>query len=45
MDEDSEGTDNANGHITSISVRRSHRRLGIGYKLMVAAHKSMVDNY
>ena len=38
MDEESEGSENANGHITSLSVKRSHRRLGIGSKLMEAAH-------
>ena len=45
MEEDTEGTDKANGHITSLSVKRSHRRLGIASKLMIAAHKSMVANY
>ena len=38
-EEGTEGTDNANGHITSLAVKRSHRRLGIASKLMVAARK------
>ncbi len=33
------------GHITSISVLRTHRKLGIGYKLMNATHKEMQDVY
>jgi len=45
MEEDSEGGDNPNGHITSLSVKRSHRRLGIASKLMKAAHESMVANF
>eukprot|EP00456_Euglypha_rotunda_P020832 TRINITY_DN18079_c0_g1_i5.p1 TRINITY_DN18079_c0_g1~~TRINITY_DN18079_c0_g1_i5.p1 ORF type:complete len:209 (+),score=28.40 TRINITY_DN18079_c0_g1_i5:83-709(+) len=31
------------GHITSLSVLRSHRKLGIATKLMEAAHRQMKD--
>ena len=30
-------------HITSLSVFRTHRKLGIATKLMRAAHQSMID--
>ncbi|OMJ93338.1 hypothetical protein SteCoe_3691 [Stentor coeruleus] len=33
------------GHITSISVLRPYRKLGIATKLMEAAHKEMVEVY
>mmetsp|Transcript_22959 Transcript_22959/g.3782 ORF Transcript_22959/g.3782 Transcript_22959/m.3782 type:complete len:103 (-) Transcript_22959:230-538(-) len=33
------------GHITSISVLRSHRKLGIATKLMQAAHRAMQEVY
>eukprot|EP00123_Amoebidium_parasiticum_P001033 comp12010_c0_seq1/m.6703 comp12010_c0_seq1/g.6703 ORF comp12010_c0_seq1/g.6703 comp12010_c0_seq1/m.6703 type:complete len:166 (-) comp12010_c0_seq1:71-568(-) len=33
------------GHITSLAVMRSHRRLGIAYKLMHQASQSMVENF
>ena len=33
-DEDNEEGEEIHGHITSLSVLRSHRRLGIAYKLM-----------
>ena len=29
------------GHITSISVLRSYRKLGLAAKLMIAAHREM----
>ena len=35
----------AHGHITSISVLRSHRKLGIASKLMLASHQAMMDVY
>lgn len=31
----------AHGHITSISVLRTYRKLGLAYKLMSAAHQDM----
>ena len=40
-DEDSEGTDEVRGHITSLSVLRTYRKLGIASKLMNAAHRAM----
>eukprot|EP00055_Hartaetosiga_balthica_P018577 m.134819 g.134819 ORF g.134819 m.134819 type:complete len:162 (-) comp9740_c0_seq1:111-596(-) len=33
------------GHVTSLAVKRSHRRLGIARKLMDQAAQAMVDNY
>jgi len=33
------------GHVNSISVLRSHRRLGIARKLMVLSQKTMVEIY
>jgi peptide alpha-N-acetyltransferase len=33
------------GHITSLSVMRSYRRLGIAQKLMKQAQKAMADNF
>mmetsp|Transcript_13759 Transcript_13759/g.24693 ORF Transcript_13759/g.24693 Transcript_13759/m.24693 type:complete len:142 (-) Transcript_13759:697-1122(-) len=33
------------GHITSVAVLRSHRKLGIAKKLMLAAHCAMRDNF
>jgi ribosomal protein S18 acetylase RimI-like enzyme len=40
-----EESDDINGHITSLSVLRTHRKLGIAYQLMSAAHKDMVENF
>jgi len=33
------------GHITSLAVLRSHRKLGIATKLMTQAQKSMVETF
>ncbi|KAJ9580841.1 hypothetical protein L9F63_023972 [Diploptera punctata] len=41
MEEDSE--DDPHGHITSLAVKRSHRRLGLAQKLMDQASRSMVE--
>lgn len=41
MEEDSE--DNPHGHITSLAVKRSHRRLGLAQKLMDQASYAMVE--
>lgn len=38
---DEEESDVVHGHITSLSVLRSHRKLGIAYQLMTAAHAEM----
>ena len=35
----------AHGHITSLAVKRSHRRLGLARKLMDQAARAMVDNF
>eukprot|EP01101_Sappina_pedata_P006258 TRINITY_DN3073_c0_g1_i1.p1 TRINITY_DN3073_c0_g1~~TRINITY_DN3073_c0_g1_i1.p1 ORF type:complete len:166 (-),score=74.56 TRINITY_DN3073_c0_g1_i1:120-548(-) len=43
MDDDAEKE--PNGHVTSISVLRSHRKLGIATKLMRQSEKAMVDVY
>merc|ERR1711998_686705 len=42
IDEDSEV---AHGHITSLAVLRSHRKLGLATKLMSAAQASMVETF
>lgn len=41
MEED--GEDNPHGHITSLAVKRSHRRLGLAQKLMNQASLAMVE--
>lgn len=41
MEEDSE--DNPHGHITSLAVKRSYRRLGLAQKLMEQAARAMVE--
>uniref|UniRef100_A0A146LP52 N-terminal amino-acid N(alpha)-acetyltransferase NatA n=2 Tax=Lygus hesperus TaxID=30085 RepID=A0A146LP52_LYGHE len=43
MEEDSE--DNPHGHITSLAVKRSHRRLGLAQKLMDQAANAMVETF
>uniref|UniRef100_A0AC34QF64 N-terminal amino-acid N(alpha)-acetyltransferase NatA n=1 Tax=Panagrolaimus sp. JU765 TaxID=591449 RepID=A0AC34QF64_9BILA len=35
----------ATGHITSLAVKRSHRRLGLAQKLMNLAARAMIENY
>ena len=46
IDEEEEtGSKDAKGHITSLSVLREYRRLGIARKLMEATHKVMVEEY
>merc|ERR1712168_1388056 len=39
------GDNTPHGHITSLAVRRSHRRLGIAKKVMDQACKAMVENF
>lgn len=41
MEEDSEDT--PHGHITSLTVKRSHRRLGLAQELMDQASRSVVE--
>ncbi|KAM5271770.1 N-alpha-acetyltransferase 11 [Ctenodactylus gundi] len=43
MDEDPD--DVPHGHITSLAVKRSHRRLGLAQKLMDQASRAMVENF
>eukprot|EP00878_Enallax_costatus_P011589 GHUV01012097.1.p1 GENE.GHUV01012097.1~~GHUV01012097.1.p1 ORF type:complete len:189 (+),score=54.18 GHUV01012097.1:166-732(+) len=38
-----EATDPVHGHITSLAVARTHRKMGIAAKLMTAAHKAMEE--
>ena len=41
MDDDNDETPEPHGHITSLSILRSHRRLGLANKLMNYSHDSM----
>ncbi|XP_067931401.1 N-alpha-acetyltransferase 11-like [Watersipora subatra] len=43
MEEDPE--DEPHGHITSVAVKRSHRRLGLAQKLMDQASRAMVESF
>ncbi|XP_016068535.1 PREDICTED: N-alpha-acetyltransferase 11 [Miniopterus natalensis] len=43
MEEDPE--DPPHGHITSLAVKRSHRRLGLAQKLMDQASRAMIENF
>ena len=45
LDEEDEDKKNCKvvAHITSLSVFRTHRKLGIATKLMIAAHQTMID--
>jgi len=38
-----EASDTIHGHITSLAVARTHRKLGIASKLMSATHKAMAE--
>lgn len=40
-DEESEATQDITGHITSLAVLRTHRKLGLASKLMNAAHRAL----
>jgi len=40
-----EDTNEVHGHITSLAVLRSHRKLGLATKLMEASEKSMAETY
>lgn len=44
-DEDGEKEGNLHGHITSISVLRSYRRMGIASMLLRATHEAMLECY
>ncbi|XP_004703276.1 N-alpha-acetyltransferase 11 [Echinops telfairi] len=43
MEEDPD--DVSHGHITSLAVKRSHRRLGLAQKLMDQASRAMIENF
>ncbi|TRY69148.1 hypothetical protein TCAL_03057 [Tigriopus californicus] len=49
MEEETEGTvggaDEPHGHITSLAVKRSHRRLGLAQKLMDQTARAMVETF
>merc|ERR1712130_982049 len=44
-DKDEESTKWKHGHITSLAVLRSHRKLGLATKLMLASEQQMKDVY
>ena len=44
-DEEETGSKEVKGHITSLSVFREYRRLGIAKKLMESTHHSMKEDY
>nr|CAG4641209.1 EOG090X0DSH [Eulimnadia texana] len=43
MEEDSD--DDPHGHITSLAVKRSHRRMGLAQKLMDQASRAMIESF
>ena len=43
MEEETE--DDPHGHITSLAVKRSHRRLGLAQKLMDQTARAMVESF
>lgn len=45
MEEDLEEGEDPHGHVTSISVLRSHRRLGLAKKLMIQSQEAMATVY
>jgi len=45
MEEDLKEGEEKHGHITSLAVRESHRKLGLATKLMLQAARSMVETY
>lgn len=45
MDEEEDEAGDAHGHITSLAVLRSHRKLGIATKLMQATQQSQIEAY
>ncbi|KAF9821254.1 hypothetical protein IEO21_00862 [Rhodonia placenta] len=45
MEEDVDDSEDQHGHVTSISVLRSYRRLGLAKKLMVQSQEAMVTAY
>ncbi|KAF5359051.1 hypothetical protein D9758_004750 [Tetrapyrgos nigripes] len=45
MEEETEEGEDTHGHVTSISVLRSHRRLGLAKKLMIQSQEAMASIY
>ncbi|EIW82348.1 acyl-CoA N-acyltransferase [Coniophora puteana RWD-64-598 SS2] len=45
MEEESEQQEDRHGHVTSISVLRSYRRLGLAKKLMIQSQEAMTRIY
>ncbi|KAJ8086823.1 N-terminal acetyltransferase A complex catalytic subunit ard1 [Marasmius tenuissimus] len=45
MEEEPADADHVHGHVTSISVLRSHRRLGLAKKLMIQSQEAMATVY
>ncbi|CAF1032931.1 unnamed protein product [Brachionus calyciflorus] len=45
MEDDNNDDKVPHGHITSLAVKRSYRRLGIAQKLMEQASRAMVENF
>ncbi|RPA81776.1 silencing group B protein [Ascobolus immersus RN42] len=45
LDEASEKEEQRIGHITSLSVNRSHRRMGVAHRLMAQSEKAMQEVY
>ena len=43
MEEETEDDDDRHGHITSLAVQRSHRRLGLAQKLMDQTARAMIE--
>ena len=42
---DDEDSEERHGHITSLAVFRSHRKMGLATKLMIAANRAMLQNF
>src|SRR3989338_3510114 len=45
MEEDVVGPEDIHGHITSLAVMRSHRKLGLATKLMLRTERVMVETF
>ena len=45
MEEETSTEDESHGHITSLAVKRSHRRLGLAQKLMDQTTRAMVETF
>ena len=43
MEEETEDDEDRHGHITSLAVQRSHRRLGLAQKLMNQTARAMIE--